>query len=147
MNIGSRFCRYAAIITGGLTSASLVGCAMPNSSNPTLSINQARVTGNSASLDMQIDNPSDMDLQVESADWSLLYGPLPVAEGAWKLGVLVPSGGSYQFKRDVRFDSPPLDPNAGEIELTGTLDVSTVGNSGNTSLQGAGFSVTKKTTR
>jgi len=59
----------------------------------------------------------------------------------------VPSGGSYRFNRDVRFDSPPLDPGANEVELTGTLDVETVGNSGNTALEGAGFSATKKTSR
>jgi len=47
----------------------------------------------------------------------------------------------------VRFDSPPLDPGANEVELTGTLDVETVGNSGNTALEGAGFSATKKTSR
>jgi len=131
---------------GGLATT-LVGCSMPNSSNPTLTINQARVAGNTASLQMQIDNPSDMDLRVESADWSLLYGPLPVAEGSWDLGISLPSKGSYRFDRNVRFDSPPLDPNAGEVELTGTLEVQTEGNSGNMALQSAGFSATKSTSR
>ncbi|MFU8828438.1 MAG: LEA type 2 family protein [Phycisphaerales bacterium] len=139
--------RLGAIGAGTLTATALVGCSMPNSSNPTLSITEARVAGDTASLRMQIDNPSDMDLQIESADWSLLYGPLPVAEGSWELGFLVPSGGSYRFDRSVRFDSPPLDPGAGEVELTGTLDVQTVGNSGNTALQGAGFSAIKTTSR
>jgi len=139
--------RVGIVAIGGLTATALVGCSMPNSSNPTLSINEARVAGDTASLRMQINNPSDMDLQIESADWSLLYGPLPVADGTWELGFLVPSGGSYRFDRSVRFDSPPLDPGAGEVELTGTLDVQTVGNSGNTALQGAGFAATKKTSR
>lgn len=136
-----------AVPAAALAATALVGCSMPNASNPTLSINEARVAGDTASLRMQIDNPSGMDLQVESVDWSLLHGPLPVAEGSWQLGFLVPSGGSYRFDRDVRFDSPPLDPGAGEVELTGTLDVQTVGNTGNTALQGAGFSATKKTSR
>ncbi len=139
--------RVAAVGMGGLAATALVGCSMPNSSNPILSINEARVTGDTASLRMQIENPSDMDLLVDSAKWSLLYGPLPVAEGEWNLGVSVPSGGSYEFDRQVRFDSPPLDPDAGEVELTGTLDVQTAGNKGNTALQGASFSASKKTSR
>jgi len=147
MHMRSVLRRVGAVTTAAIGTTALVGCSMPNSSNPTLSINEARVAGDTASLRMQIDNPSDMDLQVESADWSLLYGPLPVAEGSWELGFSVPSGGSYRFHRDVRFDSPPLDPGAGEVELTGTLDVQTVGNSGNTALQGAGFSATGKTSR
>jgi len=147
MHMRSALRRVGAVTTAALGATALVGCSMPNSSNPTLSINEARVAGDTASLRMQIDNPSDMDLQIESADWSLLYGPLPVAEGSWELGFLVPSGGSYRFDRDVRFDAPPLDPSAGEVELTGTLDVETVGNSGNTALQGAGFAATKTTSR
>lgn len=139
--------RTWALTAGGLGAATLVGCSMPNSSNPTLSINQAKVSGDTASLAMQIDNPSDMDLHVESANWSLLYGPLPVAEGDWDLGVSVPRGSSYQFSRDVRFDAPPLDPNAGEVELTGSLDVRTVGDQGNTALHGAGFSTSRKVSR
>lgn len=139
--------RTGTAAIGGLAAIVFVGCSMPNSSNPTLSINEARVAGDTASLRMQIDNPSDMDLRIESADWSLLYGPLPVAEGSWELGFFVPSGSSYRFDRDVRFESPPLDPDADEVELTGSLDVQTVGNTGNTALRGAGFSATKKTSR
>lgn len=127
--------------------AVLTGCSMPNSSNPTLSISEARVVGDTAELRLQIDNPSDMDIRVESADWSLLYGPLPVADGSWDLGFELPSGGAHQFDRSIRFSSPPLDPSAGEIELSGTLDVGTVGNDGNTALHGAGFAVSKKITR
>ena len=139
--------RTGALAVVGVAATALVGCTMPNSSNPTLSIYEAKVAGDSASLRMQIDNPSDMDLRVESADWSLLYGPLPVAEGSWELGFFVPSGSSYRFDRSVRFESPPLDPGAGEVELTGTLEVQTVGNDGNTALEGAGFSATSKTSR
>lgn len=147
MRMRSATRRIGTVAIGGLTATALVGCSMPNSSNPTLSIYEARVAGDTASLRMQIDNPSDMDLEIESADWSLLYGPLPVAQGSWEFGFLVPSGGSYRVDRTVRFDSPPLDPEAGEVELTGTLDVQTVGNSGNTALHAAGFSATKKTSR
>jgi len=143
----SAFRRVGAAGTAGIGATALVGYSMPNLSNPTLSINEARVADDTASLRMQIDNLSDTDLQIESAEWSLLYGPLPVAEGSWELGFRVPSGGSYRFDRSVRFDSTPLDPGVGEVELTGTLDVQTVGNTGSTALQGVGFSATKKTLR
>lgn len=132
----------ALALAGGLG-----GCAMPNSSNPTLAISDARVADNKAVLSMQLDNPSDFDVRVESADWSLIYGPLPVAEGSWDLGFFLPSKSSYRFSRTVDFQSMPLDPGAGEVELTGTLDVKTVGNGGNTALHGAGFAATKETSR
>lgn len=147
MHTRSTLRRTRIVAIGTMASTALLGCSMPNSSNPTLTLNEARVSGDTASLRMQIDNPSDMDLRIDSADWSLLYGPLPVAEGEWELGFLVPSGGSYRFDRDVQFDSPPLDPSADEVELSGTLEVQTVGNSGNKALHGAGFSAIKKTSR
>lgn len=117
----------------------LVGCAMPNSSNPTLSLTRAQVSGDRATLDVQVDNPSDMDVQIEAVQWSLMYGPLPVAEGTWQLGVPVARKGSYRFTKQVAFTSPALDPSADEVELSGTLDVTTHGNTGETSLKGAGF--------
>lgn len=119
--------------------AGLVGCSMPNSSNPTLSITSARVSGDRASLSMQLNNPSDMDVTINSIDWSLVYGPLPVAEGTWKLGVPLPSGESYRFSEQVTFDGPVLDPTADTVELSGTMDVSTVGDDGEMSLKGASF--------
>ncbi len=124
--------------------AGLVGCSMPNSSNPTLSITGASVTGDRASLSMQIDNPSDMDVTINSIDWSLVYGPLPVAEGTWRLGVPLPSGESYRFNEQVTFDGPVLDPTADTVELSGTMDVSTVGNDGEMALKGASFVATRK---
>lgn len=125
----------ASLAAGVLVS----GCAMPNSSNPTLSITQARVMGDQATLNMQIDNPSDMDVRINTVNWSLVYGPLPVADGSWELGVPVPSKGSYQFSRDIAFSGPALDPSASELELSGTLDIETEGNTGEKSLKGAGF--------
>jgi len=127
--------------------AGIGGCAMPNSSNPTLSIREARVSGNRALLEMQVDNPSEMDVRIESGDWTLLYGPLPVAKGTWELGVLVPSGGSYRFERDIQFSSAPLDPNADEVELNGTFDIQTVGNSSDTALHGGSFAASKTIVR
>ena len=119
--------------------AGLVGCSMPNSSNPTLSITGARVSGDRASLSMQLDNPSGMDVTINSIDWSLVYGPLPVAEGTWRLGVPLPSGETYRFTEQVTFDGPVLDPTADTVELSGTMDVSTEGDTGEMSLKGASF--------
>lgn len=117
----------------------LVGCSMPNSSNPTLMISKARVNGDQAMLNMHIDNPSDMDVRVDSIDWSLVYGPLPVADGTWDLGASIPSKGGYDFSKTVGFTGPAMDPSADEVELSGTMNLTTEGNSGKTSLSGAGF--------
>jgi hypothetical protein len=125
----------------------LVGCSMPNSSNPTLTISKARVNGDQALLDMHIDNPSDMDVRVDSIDWSLVYGPLPVADGTWSLGESIPSKGGYDFSKTVGFTGPALDPAAGEVELSGTINLTTEGNSGKTSLTGSGFVSKAKTGR
>ena len=119
--------------------ALLGGCAMPNSSNPTLEINQALVSSDRASLDMTVQNPSDMDVEVGAVLWSLQYGPLPVAEGKWVLGTMIPSKGSYKFSKAVPFTSPALDPAAGHVELSGSMELKTKGNSGDTSLKSAGF--------
>jgi hypothetical protein len=125
----------------------LVGCSMPNSSNPTLTISKARVNGDQALLDMHIDNPSDMDVRVDSIDWSLVYGPLPVAEGSWEVGTAIPSKGGFDFSRTVGFTSPALDTGADKVELSGTINLTTEGNSGETSLTGAGFVSDAKTGR
>jgi len=130
----------ASITTAGLLlAAALTGCSMPNSSNPTLAITQAAVQNNRASLNMVLTNPSDMDVTVNSIDWTLQYGPLPTASGNWKLNKPLPSKGTLTFRRDILFSTPPLDPTADSIELSGTLDVSTQGNSSNMALSEAGF--------
>jgi len=112
---------------------------MPNSSNPTLSITSANVGADRANLDMEIQNSSDMDIRVEEVDWTLVYGPLPAADGTWRLDVPLPSGGTYRFSKQVAFTTPPLDRSADEVELSGELHVTTEGNDGETALQGAGF--------
>lgn len=118
----------------------LGGCAMPNSSNPTLTVSSARVGGDRATLELELANPSDMDVRVKAVEWSLIMGPLPVADGSWEMGVEIPSKGTHTFTKQVAFSSPPLDPGAGEVELTGRLDVETVGDTGEMSLKEAGFS-------
>jgi hypothetical protein len=127
--------------------ATLGGCAMPNSSNPTLSITRAQVRGDRATLDMQVDNPSDMDVQLDAVHWTLQYGPLPTADGSWTLGVPVESKGQYTFTKEIVFSTPSLDPSADQVELAGTMDVTTLGDTGETSLKGAGFVAKSKTRR
>ena len=117
---------------------------MPNASNPTLQITRAQIRGDRAMLDMQIDNPSDMNVNVDAVQWTLQYGPLPAAQGAWQLSTSVASKGKYRFTREVRFTSPALDPTASNVELAGTLQITTEGDMGNMGLNGAGFVATAK---
>ena len=131
---------FGAAVVGGALLAG--GCAMPDSSNPTLSITSAQVGNNSATLGMRIDNPSDMDVTVDAVDWSLVYGPLPVADGSWTMGVPVPSKGTHDFTREVSFTSPALDRSADTLELSGTMELQTQGGSGNMGLNEAGFVTT-----
>jgi len=131
---------------GPLAAAAMLlgGCGMPNSSTPTLSLTSAEVSGSSATLGMQIENPSDMDVRVKSVDWSLVHGPLPVADGTWQLGATVPSKGAYTFSKRVRFTTPPVDRGAGEVELKGNMDLETIGASGNMALESSSFSDTAR---
>lgn len=112
------------LLSTGLA-ASLVlfaaGCSMPNASNPTLALRSASVTGDSAELDVELSNPSDMDVEVDSIDWQLLYGPLPVAEGLWEGPFVLKKGESMDLSWVVDFDSPPVDPHAESVELSGSL--------------------------
>lgn len=131
--------RSSLVLASLLGSMALSGCSMPNSSNPTLSVSQASVNNNSATLDIQIQNPSDMDVQIDTVDWSLIFGPLPVADGVWELGVPLASKDSYTFTRMIQFTSPALDPSASTIELSGSLRITTDGDTGEMSLKDAGF--------
>lgn len=123
----------------GIFAAGLVGCAAGNASNPTLSLTGAEVSGDRATLGVRIENPSDRDVTVEEVSWTLIYGPLPVAEGVWRLGQPLPSGGAYDLTRTVRFSGPPVDPSSGEIELTGEMELSQDGG-GQMGFESASFS-------
>lgn len=122
-----------------LGSIAIGGCSMPNSSNPTLAVQNATINGNTATLDIQIQNPSDMDVSIDSVDWSFVYGPLPVAEGVWNLGVPLASNDDYRFTRKILFTSPALDRSASDVELSGSLRITTDGDTGKMSLKDAGF--------
>jgi len=119
----------------------LAGCSMPNSSNPTLSITRAQMLDGGAALDMRIDNPSDMDVRVTTIDWTLVHGPLPVADGQWEVGELVPSRGALNLSRRVAFTGPVLDPGE-QMELSGVMSLEDQGGSGKMSLHEASFRTT-----
>lgn len=110
------------LLGAGLT---LGGCAMPNSSNPTLTITSATAADNSASLGLLIENPSDYDLHLHAIDWELVQGPLPVASGQWIVDTDLPKGASYAMTQAVAYDTPTLDPEAETVELSGVLRVNT----------------------
>lgn len=131
--------RSAFLLASTLLAIGLGGCAMPNSSNPTMEVTRAAVQADRASLDLMVSNPSDMEVEISQVNWSLQYGPMPVAEGVWTLGTTIPSKGQFLFSKDVRFTNPALDPTADRVELTGTMGMKTKGDSSNMSLKSAGF--------
>lgn len=122
---------------GATMLGSLVGCAMPDSSNPTLSITRAQVVGDRATLEVEIQNPSDMELRIESVDWSLVHGPLPVASGEWTVGETVASKEAIRFVRQVSFTTSSLDPASRDVELSGVINTSGAG--GNMAITETGF--------
>lgn len=142
-----RHARSISLFACSLLAAGLGGCAMPNSSNPTLEVSRASVLNGRANLDMVVRNESDMDVEIGAVEWSLVYGPLPVADGTWTLATLVPSKGEYRFSKQVPFTTPPLDPSAGSVELSGKMNMQTKGDSGEMALKSAGFVAQKAVTR
>ncbi len=116
--------RWRVLYAAALASAGigLGGCAMPNSSNPTLSITGARISGNNASVNVEIANASDYDLTLQSIDWTLVHGPMPVASGTWEVNEPLASGSSVTLARRISFDSPSFDPSSREIALSGQMN-------------------------
>lgn len=120
---GNALRRAIGIAIAG-TSLALGACSMPNSSTPTLSINEATVHERSADLALEIKNPSDYDLTVETIDWTLSHGPLPVASGEWPVNQKVPSRSDLVLRKRIPFESAPVDPSAREVELAGQMKLS-----------------------
>jgi hypothetical protein len=100
----------------------LGGCAMPNSSNPTLRLTSAQISGNTASLSVEVENGSDHNLTLESIDWTLVHGPMPVASGLWEVNEPLASGSSVSLSKRVTLDAPSLDPSSREIALSGQMN-------------------------
>jgi len=145
---GSAFGRGLAGITLGAASLVSIGCGgMGNYSNPELAIQSARVTGQTADLDVSVTNPSDFDLTLTGIDYSLLYGPFPVAEGVYQGRHLLPKGETARINMRIPFDSPPVDPSATEVELTGEMMLEDASNKGNMELENAAFSASGQVQR
>ncbi len=117
---GQRRVWYAAVLASA--GIGLGGCAMPNSSNPTLNITGARISGNSASINVEIENGSDYDLTLQSIDWTLIHGPWPVASGTWEVNESLASGSTMTLARRIPFESPSFDPSSREIALSGQMN-------------------------
>jgi len=120
--------------------SALVGCSMPNSSNPTLTIRSAQVAGQEARFDLLVENPSERNLVLTGIDYSVLFGPLPVADGRWTGREALPSMGSASVRLVTPFSAPPIDPGAREIELSGEMSFDDETSGGNMALERASFS-------
>ena len=133
----------AAVATTVLTT--LAGCSMPpNSSNPTLTINSAKVRGNRAMLNVKVDNPSSHDVELTGIDYTLIYGPLPVAEGRWSGSRQLKAGAGTDLVLGIPFDSDPLDPSAEDLVLSGVMHLKDLSGAGKMGLTQAAFEAEAK---
>ncbi len=136
-SISSRAWRLAGM---SCAVALLSGCSMGNYSNPTLGVESARVTDRAAALQLRVENPSGYDLTLTQIDYTLVYGPLPVATGVWTGSEPLPKAGGAAVPLNIDFTTPPLDPSASTVEITGTMRFEDAQNSGDMRLREASFS-------
>lgn len=129
-----------------IASGLMVGCAGGNHSNPTLAITHANVSGNQAILDLEVTNPSGNDLALTGIDYSLIYGPLPVADGSWSGTRDLPKGSTAKLTLSIPFDSLPLDTSASTINLAGEMSLTDASASGNMQIEAASFDATSPVT-
>jgi len=120
---------------------------MPNSTNPILTVTEARVVGQEAQLDLLIENPSERDLVLTGIDYTITLGPLPVAQDRWTGGEPLPMQGSARFTLVAPFDSPPMDPTASQLEFSGVMSFDDQTVSGNMALTEATFNETAEVRR
>ncbi len=132
--------RWAGGIGLGCATALLGACAgMGDNSNPTLSIERATVNASSAALHVLVVNPGNHDLTLTAIDYELVLGPLPVASGSYNGSHALPPEGSANFNLRIPFDQPALDPDAGELSLTGVMRFEDKSAAGNMSITSASF--------
>lgn len=122
-------------------SVSLGACGASSHSSPTLSITQSRVTSNAAELGLRIDNPGSLDLELTEIDYTLVYGPLPVADGRWSGSQAIAPESSVTMTLPIRFDRPPMDPGAEDIQFSGEMRFNDKSNRGKMKFQTATFNV------
>ena len=123
-----------------VTAGSLLGaCSYGVRSNPVLRLTDARVSDSRASLQIEVDNPSDSELTLRSIDYEVVYGPLPVASGTWEGRRPILAGQTTNLTLAVEFDSPHLDPAAPLVELVGTMSIDDADRSADLALTEATF--------
>lgn len=133
----------AKVVTPLIAAGMLVGCSGGgNHSNPTLEITHATVSGDQAVLDLQISNESGADLILSGIEYTLIYGPLPVADGSWSGRRDLPGGSTTRLTLSIPFDGPALDDSAMEINFAGQMSFEDASASGDMAMQTAGFDET-----
>lgn len=112
----SRLLRAAA-------TALLLGGCVANSSNPTVTLREARMSAEEAVLDLEIANPGGRDLCVKAIEYQLSHGEtaMPVADGVWNGEVELPARKSVCMVLRVPFAIAPLEPDSRRLHLNGTL--------------------------
>lgn len=113
------------IIAGIATAAaacSLAGC-VANSSNPTVSIDSARMSDSDASISLSFGNPGGRRLTINRIDYELSHGEvaLPIADGRWTGAIELAPGGHANLRLELPFDQPPLEPDSHLLHLSGAL--------------------------
>ncbi|MEO0512445.1 MAG: hypothetical protein AAF108_06055 [Planctomycetota bacterium] len=113
----------------------LVGCKVKDHTNPTVTIERAVVSDSGAELELLVENRSAVDARLERVNWEVSLGLLPLGSGTWEVenGELPAgtkgskhladdeSGSVLRLRETAEFDTPPLDPDAAEIEIVGEL--------------------------
>lgn len=112
----SRFLRAAAM-------ALFLGGCVANSSNPIVTLREARMSAKEAVLDLEVANPGGRDLCVKAIEYQLSHGEtaMPVADGVWKGEVELPARTSVCMVLRVPFAIEPLEPDSRRLHLNGTL--------------------------
>lgn len=100
----------------------LPGC-VANSSNPTVSIETASMSGESASLTLKISNPGGRRLTINSIEYELSHGTIgyPLASGVWTDAVELPAGGSTGVDLVIAFEMAPIEEDSTLLHLNGQL--------------------------
>jgi hypothetical protein len=114
--------RTAASLVTLAAAGTLTGC-VANSSNPTVAVDHASMTGQAASITLSLGNPGGRRLTINRVDYELSHGEmaLPVADGQWTGAVDLPAGGRAMLTLAIRFDEPLLEPDSTLLHLGGVL--------------------------
>lgn len=118
-HIASIPCRALA---AALLAAAPAGC-VANSSNPTVTVAQARMSASEAMMELDIANPGGRNLVVREVEYQLAHGEtaLPVADGVWKGALALDAGSHARLELRMPFSIEPLEPDSRLLHLGGTL--------------------------